>query len=196
MVARGPVHERRRERAHDDERALRIGRQALAGQAEREHRKNDHGHVQGESLDHGRHVLVLDREDEPVLRREHDVQQASVQQGQQGHTGRDQHRAGLALGTGQAPDVGHLRGVLAHPRAHCEQAGPPCGMLVCASVVTLVSRAGWSETVIPARSCRAGREWPYGPFRRLGPGLRGGPAPAPGRTRPVRVVRARAGGPR
>ena len=34
--------------------------QALAGQAEREHRENDHGHVQGEGLDHGRHVLVLD----------------------------------------------------------------------------------------------------------------------------------------
>ena len=80
VVARGPVHEGRGERAHDDERALHIGGQALAGQAEREHRENDHGHVQGEGLDHGRHVLVLDREDEPVLRREHDVQQARVQQ--------------------------------------------------------------------------------------------------------------------
>ena len=63
----------------------------------------------------------LTREDEPVLRREHDVQQATVQQGQQGHTGRDQHRAGLAVGTGQAPDVGHQGRPI--PGAHAEQAG-------------------------------------------------------------------------
>ena len=44
-----------------------------------------------------------------------------VQQGQQGHTGRDQHRAGLAVGTGQAPDAGHQGRPL--PGADAEQAG-------------------------------------------------------------------------
>ena len=99
------------------QRALHVGGQALAGQAEPQHREDNHGHVQGEGLDHGRHVLVLDGEDEPVLRREHDVQQASVQQGQQGHPGRDQAPS-QARGRSR-PGAGCWSPGAAHPRCGC-----------------------------------------------------------------------------
>ena len=95
LVGGRPVHERRRRSTDHDGGPLGRGAQALTGQPEGQHRENDHGGVQCESLDLGGHVLVLLGEDERVLCRVHHVQETGVQQAEKRHTGVHQAPPGL-----------------------------------------------------------------------------------------------------
>ena len=80
--------------------------QALARQTQGQHGENDHGRVQRERLDHGRRALMLDVEDETVLRVKHHVQQARVQGAELFQFVMVHHRAASGSGSGRVSGSG------------------------------------------------------------------------------------------